>query len=411
MGNTVEYIKMALQNIRGNKARSFLTMLGIIIGISSVIAIVSIGEGTKHQMNAEVDDMGSGQICVYCGNKAEEAGAYITPEDMDMLCKKTDGIKDATPDLSDIGTTHTDKGEFQLAALGGTSALKYYNNFDMKRGSYFTQADVEEANKVCVISDADAKRLFGSDDVVGMNVDLTMENKTYSYRIEGVSKQKKNGAFVSYSYDGAPVSFEVPYTTFTDYGWDITQLPELYLFTADKADTQKVTDAVIHTLDSSHLSAGEDYFQIDSFKDALKEMNSMLSMVTLFISFVAAISLLVGGIGVMNIMLVSVTERTKEIGIRKALGAKTSSIMVQFLCESAILTAVGGVIGIVLGILGAHGICAVFSRMMKTTIRPGISVRTVLFATVFSSLVGIFFGIYPARKAARLSPIEALRRD
>ena len=143
----------------------------------------------------------------------------------------------------------------------------------------------------------------------------------------------------------------------------------------------------------------------------MKVMNQMLGMVTAFISFVAGISLLVGGIGVMNIMLVSVTERTREIGIRKSLGAKTSSIMMQFLAEAAILTVIGGVIGIILGIIGAYGICSVISASMQMVISPGISLSTIMFATLFSCAVGVFFGIYPARKAAKLSPIEALRRN
>ena len=143
----------------------------------------------------------------------------------------------------------------------------------------------------------------------------------------------------------------------------------------------------------------------------MKVLNQMMGMVTAFISFVAGISLLVGGIGVMNIMLVSVTERTREIGIRKSLGAKTSSIMMQFLAESAIITAIGGIIGILLGIAAAFGICSIISQSQDMTLSPGISPMTILIATAFSCAVGIFFGIYPARKAAKLSPIEALRRN
>ena len=181
---------------------------------------------------------------------------------------------------------------------------------------------------------------------------------------------------------------------------------------ADKTlDSQIVADQVVHLLEKRHQCAGEDYFHVQSFQDVLQSMNEMLGMVTAFISFVAGISLLVGGIGVMNIMLVSVTERTREIGIRKSLGAKTSSIMLQFLAEAAILTVMGGVIGIILGILAGYGICSIMSGSMGMPITPGISPTVILAATLFSCAVGVFFGIYPAKKAAKLSPIEALRRN
>ena len=176
-------------------------------------------------------------------------------------------------------------------------------------------------------------------------------------------------------------------------------------------DSQIIADQVVHVLEKRHQCAGEEYFQVQSFQDVMQSMNEMLGMVTAFISFVAGISLLVGGIGVMNIMLVSVTERTREIGIRKSLGAKTSSIMLQFLAEAAILTVIGGLIGIILGILAAYGICSVISGSIGMTIIPGISPTVIFVATLFSCAVGVFFGIYPAKKAARLSPIEALRRN
>ena len=164
-------------------------------------------------------------------------------------------------------------------------------------------------------------------------------------------------------------------------------------------------------MEKRHQCAGKDYFQVQSFQDIMSSMNQMLDMVTAFISFVAGISLLVGGIGVMNIMLVSVTERTREIGIRKSLGAKTSSIMMQFLAEAAILTVIGGVIGIVLGVIGGYVICSIISSSMGMSITPGISLSTIMAATLFSCAVGVFFGIYPAKKAAKLSPIQALRRN
>ena len=214
------------------------------------------------------------------------------------------------------------------------------------------------------------------------------------------------------SFHGMPVTVNVPYSSMDDLVGGTDEFYSITVVQADKTlDSQIVADQVVHLLEKRHQCAGEDYFHVQSFQDVLQSMNEMLGMVTAFISFVAGISLLVGGIGVMNIMLVSVTERTREIGIRKSLGAKTSSIMLQFLAEAAILTVMGGVIGIILGILAGYGICSVMSGSMGMTITPGISPTVILAATLFSCAVGVFFGIYPAKKAAKLSPIEALRRN
>lgn len=407
----LEYIKMALKNITANKGRSFLTMLGIIIGIASVIMVMAVGNGTANAMNAEVQDLGTGQIYVYCSDDAQTAEAWITPEDIEAVKDKVDGIDGASPDDGTSGETVTGKGEFAVTLSGGTEDSWKSLNYNMKRGSYYTEADVQEGNRVCVLTDEDAKRLFGSDDVVGMDLEVTVDGITQSYRIVGVTQQKENGNFVSYTYEGMPVTLNVPYTSFEAFGWESDAFYSFYAFTADGAEAQQAARDLIHLLESRHQSAGEDYYQIQSFQDMLSELNSMLGIVTTFISCVAAISLFVGGIGVMNIMLVSVTERTREIGIRKSLGAKTSSILMQFLAEAAILTIVGGIIGILLGLLGATGICSIMSSAMESTIHPGITVSTVLGATLFSCAVGVFFGIYPARKAAKLSPIEALRRN
>lgn len=411
MGKMLEYIKMALKNITANKGRSFLTMLGIIIGIASVIMVMAVGNGTANAMNAEVQDLGTGQIYVYCSDDAQTAEAWITPEDIEAVKDKVDGIEGASPDEGTVGETATGKGEFSVTLSGGTEDSWKSLNYNMKRGSYYTEADVQEGNRVCVLTDEDAKRLFGSDDVVGMDLEITVDGITQSYRIVGVTQQKENGNFVSYTYEGMPVTLNVPYTSFEAYGWESDAFYSFYAFTADGADAQQAARDLIHLLESRHQSAGEDYYQIQSFQDMLSELNSMLGIVTTFISCVAAISLFVGGIGVMNIMLVSVTERTREIGIRKSLGAKTSSILMQFLAEAAILTIVGGIIGILLGLLGATGICSIMSSAMESTIHPGITASTILGATLFSCAVGVFFGIYPARKAAKLSPIEALRRN
>ena len=410
MGGLFEYIKMAVQNIRANKGRSFLTMLGIIIGIASVIAIVSIGEGTKNQMNSEIDGIGGGQIAVSVSNDAITESEFITAEDVQAV-REIDTVEGVNVSESYDGETVTGKGNFSIMLTAEGPDAKLLNNSEMKYGNYFGENEIEEGKNVCVISDADAKRLFGTDDVVGMNLDITCYDSSKSFRIMGVTTQKENGTFVSYTYDGMPVAVNIPYSSMEDLVGATDEFYSLMIQGDKTLDSQIIADQVVHVLEKRHQCAGEEYFQVQSFQDMMQSMNEMLGMVTAFISFVAGISLLVGGIGVMNIMLVSVTERTREIGIRKSLGAKTSSIMLQFLAEAAILTVIGGLIGIILGILAAYGICSVISGSIGMTIIPGISPTVIFVATLFSCAVGVFFGIYPAKKAARLSPIEALRRN
>lgn len=403
MAQILEYIKIALMNIRSNKGRSFLTMLGIIIGISSVIMIISIGNGVKGGINSELNAMVGGQIYVYSdGQNDEGISVEFTDEDIDALQTKVANVKAVTPRWTLSGTATGRKGIYMASMSLGMPGLEYVSSDPIIAGRYFNENDYYSANKVCVVTEASARAMFGTTNVVGMTFDFTMYGSTQEFTIIGI---RKDNASVLVTVAGTEtVSIEAPLSAIREAGFEIVNDALLIISDGAENASQVAADSV-KLMENRHDVRGKNVIKVENFNDYMSQMNDILSYVTIFVVFVAAISLLVGGIGVMNIMLVSVTERTREIGIRKSLGARTGSILLQFLSESAIITLLGGIIGIVIGVLGAAGVCTLIGFTAR------ISVGTVIGASLFSSAVGIFFGIYPARKAARLSPIEALRHE
>lgn len=403
MSGLKEYIKIAIMNLKSNKGRSILTMLGIIIGISSVIMIISIGNGVTEQVNGELNDMAGGQLYIYANNDKADELIEFTNEDFDAIEEKVEHVKGVTPTYSMYGTAVGKKGSFDAIVSAGTESQEFINSNPIKYGRYYSESDYYSANKVCVISENDAVLLFGTTDVVGMDIEISMYGISQDMTIVGIRENPDSAMFVSY---GSTVQIEIPITTLgSEYGFYVESFDGFYIIGESAEYASDIAKQSISILEGRHNVRGEDRFLLENFNDYMAQINDVLGYITVFVVFVAAISLLVGGIGVMNIMLVSVTERTREIGIRKALGARTSSIMTQFLSESAIISLTGGVIGIILGILGAFLLCALIG------LTPKVNFSTVFGATFFSSAVGIFFGIYPAKKAAKLSPIEALRHE
>ena len=413
MSKIWEYIKIALMNIRSNKGRSFLTMLGIIIGISSVILIVSTGSGIKGGVSGQLNDLVGGYVQLYADND-EQNSDYIefTDEDLDVITEKIDHIKGATDMWMFNGAqTQSTKGTFDTAVTFGNESLQYYNTAPMLKGRYFTRSEYQKASKVCVITEKGAKKLFGSTDVLGLDVSMNLYGITQEYTIVGIRKDN-DSAMKGMVFSSGDVELEIPTTVLESvYGYYTEKFTSFFIFCDSTEYVKSVAKQAKNLLEARYNIRGKDYVQMYDFATSLDEIDGVLNYVTIFVVLVAAISLIVGGIGVMNIMLVSVTERTKEIGIRKALGAKTGSILFQFLMEAVIITLIGGLMGIVIGIAGAKGICSLLGAFGLGTITATIDPVVVLVATAFSSLVGIFFGIYPARKAAKLSPIEALRHE
>ncbi|MFV0465027.1 MAG: ABC transporter permease [Lachnospiraceae bacterium] len=410
MSQFYEYLKMAVSNIRSNKVRSFLTMLGIIIGISSVILIMSLGNGAKNVITEEMAGIGAGQISMYVYDETQTY--YITNEDISAIKSSVSGIKGISTFVPVSGSMVTKKGEFQVQGSGSLPDAKYFLQTEMLSGRMFSEKEYQAGSNVCTITEEDAVRLFGSTDILGKNLDVTLYGKEISLQIIGIEAKAEN-SLLTFTYDNSPIAVTFPMTVLSKiYGMEMDDYDNVYILTEDGTDASMITQQIKSLMERRHQSVGEDIYQFESFNDIMTIVDTVINVVTMLISLVAAISLIVGGIGVMNIMLVSVTERTREIGIRKALGAKTKSIMLQFLSESAIITLIGGTIGIIFGIGTAHLVANIIQLVNPTlAFTPSVSIGTVVITTLFSSVIGLFFGIYPAKKAAALSPIEALRRN
>ena len=415
MARMIEYVKIALMNILSNKARSFLTMLGIIIGISSVILIVSAGNGFKVGISGQLDELVGGYIQIYADVPGDEADdIWFNDDDIDAIYEKVPHVKGASDiwRMGAYGSAQTTKGTFSVAPMFGNESMQFYDNAPIIKGRYFNKTESQSGAKVCVINERGAKKLYGTIDVIGMDLSMSMWGITEDYTIVGVKKDDDSLAKEMTMGTYGDVSMEIPITLLEElYGYYTDEFSSFIIFADSSEYVMDIANQVINLLEARYNVRGKDYIQAYDMASQLGMITDILSYVTIFIMLVAGIALIVGGIGVMNIMLVSVTERTKEIGIRKALGAKTGSILFQFLMEAMIITLIGGFVGIVLGILGAKGVCSIASSLGMSGMKAIVDPKVVLAATGFSSLIGIFFGIYPARKAAKLSPIEALRHE
>ncbi len=407
MARLMEYIRVAWRNLKSNKGRSLLTMLGIIIGISSVIMIISAGGGAKSTINDSLDSMFSGMVYFEIKDVSAAGFDMFTEDDVQLVMDHTDDIvKGSTYNFTVPCTVRTIRGKFDATADGENSIGEFVSTNPIIKGRYFTQSEYESSANVCVLSENTAKKMFGTTDVIGKNFSATINNTDTELTVVGIRKDPKSaGAMSALIGDDSSMKLELPFSYISrncGYG---DYYSGYLLIIADKDHTYDAAKRVKKLIEQKHGITDSKAIVTQNWTDYAEQYDSIFSTVTLLVSVVAGIALLVGGIGVMNIMLVSVTERTREIGIRKSLGARTKAILMQFIAEASLITLIGGVIGIIFGLLLASLICVALGT------KPAISVGSVFIATIFSCGIGLFFGIYPAKKAAKLNPIEALRHE
>ena len=400
-----ESFLMAWASLVANKLRSLLTMLGIIIGVAAVIALVSIGNGVKQDIEDSISSLGSNLLVVMPGaprtpgvRPSQGSMKSLKISDYEAIAK-LEGVKAASPMTNGSYVVIYQNKNWTTSVAGVNSNFQDVNNWTMTSGRFFSDKNVQNRERVAVVGQTVVKNLFTDEDPVGKEIRV----KNIPFRVIGVLKSKGNGTMGNDQDD----TVLIPYTTSMERVEGIDYLRMVYVVAKDDEGIDRLQADIENLLRVRHniKDTNLDDFNIQNMKSIMETVAQTTGTFTLFLGAVAAISLVVGGIGIMNIMLVSVTERTREIGVRKALGATYSVIVTQFLIEAVVISLMGGFIGIAFGI-GASKVIGMVSGM--STI---VSVPTIIMSFAFSMAIGLIFGIYPARKAAKLNPIDALHYE
>ena len=396
-------VKIGISSLMANKMRSFLTMLGIIIGVAAVISMLAIGAGAKQQIMARISAMGSNLLFIH--PEQANAGGVRSQEKTNMKLEHGQSLVAEVPEITRMSPVISNGSQVKYgnkntrtSIMGVAPPYFVLRNYPIERGRAFTEAEVDSFARVCTIGPKAVEDLFGEDDPLGETIRI----KNVNFRIIGVQKQKGDQGWAN-----PDDNVHVPYTVAMEELFGLKNVSEFYIQVAEGCDIEKVTGKIRAVLRREHhlQSDQPDDFNIRSQSEWTQAAVDSSQTFTFLLGGIASISLLVGGIGIMNIMLVTVTERTREIGVRKAIGAKERSILLQFLLEALIISSLGGLVGAGLGIGGALAL-ARFTEF--TTI---VEIPSVLLALSFSGFIGVFFGFYPARRAASLDPVEALRYE
>lgn len=390
-----ENIKLAFNAMRGSKLRTVLSLLGIIIGVASVVAILTIGASASQSITDSIAVGGLDMITIYPSYGQRSTGIF-DEEFSDMLIRDIDGLDIVLPQNNSNAQVRNGKETINASVSGVLSEYGSVLNLEFAEGSFFSAMDNINRRQVVVLGSAIADELFPDGQAVGQYVSL-FRNQAKSYLIVGVLESKD--ATFNLSYNNTVF---IPYNTYTQRFARATSVGAYVLKVKSGFDTIEVSDRVTEYLDGI---VGTDGYNLFSPASLAEMANQITGTFSAFLAAIAAISLLVGGIGIMNIMLVSVAERTKEIGIRKALGASPNVIRGQFICEALTLTIIGGLLGITVGALLSYAV----TNLMDWSLH--LSYTSVILALGFSMFVGVFFGWYPAMKASRLDPIDALNYE
>ena len=401
-----EGFTMALTSLRDNKVRSLLTMLGIIIGVAAVITLVSIGMGVKERVESNLSSLGSNMIMVSPGNVSASgvrgaAGSIqtLTLKDAQAIEKSVDGVRAVAPIVNGSANMVVGNQNWISSMAGSTPEYAIVQDRAVAEGSFITDRHLAGRERVAVLGQTVVENLFGESQAIGRTVRIN----DAPFRVIGILEEKGQSG-MGQDQDDTVI---IPITTAQERMLGITHINRISIQGENTDVLAQIQADVTELLRQRHeiTADKEDDFNVRNMTEMINAMNDTTTTITMLLGITAAISLLVGGIGIMNIMLVSVTERTREIGIRKSLGAKYNDIRNQFLIEASVICLVGGAIGIIFGIIASEVISALAG--WNTYIAPW----SILLSFGFSLAIGVFFGFYPARKAAKLDPIEALRYE